>query len=86
MRVVASLRFKRTYQKLPRSLQEQVDKKLLLLEENPGHPSLRVKKIAGASDIWEASITMKYRITFQISEGVIILRVIGEHDKALRNP
>jgi len=86
MKVVASLRFKKTYQKLPISVQEQVDKKLLLLEENPGHPSLRVKKIVGAPDIWEASITMKYRITFQISEGVIILRVIGEHDKALRNP
>jgi mRNA interferase RelE/StbE len=86
MKVVASERFKKTYQKLPKPLQEQVDKKLLLLEENPGHPSLRVKKIAGTSDIREASVTMKYRITLQISEGVIILRVIGEHDKALRNP
>lgn len=80
------MRFKKTYQKLPKSLQEQVDKELLLLEQNLAHPSLRVKKIAGAPDICETSITMKYRITFQISEGVIILRVIGEHDKALRNP
>jgi mRNA interferase RelE/StbE len=86
MKILASLRFKKTYQKLPKTLQDQVDKKLLLLEENPRHPSLRIKKIVGTPDIWEASITMKYRITFQISKGVIILRVIGEHDKALRNP
>ena len=80
------MRFKKAYQKLPEQLQEQVDRKLLLLEENPRHPSLRIKKIAETPDIWEASITMKYRITFQISEGVIILRVIGEHEKTLRNP
>jgi len=86
MKVLASLRFKKAYQKLPEQLQEQVDRKLLLLEENPRHPSLRIKKIAGTPDIWEASLAMKYRITFQISEGVIILRVIGEHEKALRNP
>ena len=80
------MRFKKAYQKLPEQLQEQIDRKLLLLEENPRHPSLRIKKIAGTPDIWEASLTMKYRITFQISEGVIILRVIGEHEKTLRNP
>jgi hypothetical protein len=62
------------------------DRKLLLLEQNPGHPSLRIKKVAGTAGIWEASITMKYRVTFEMHRDRIVLRVIGEHDDALRRP
>lgn len=86
MRIIASLRFKKAYEKLPSQIQEQVDNKLLLLERNPQHPSLRVKKIVGTVNIWEASITMKYRITFEMSKDLIVLRVIAGHDKALKKP
>jgi mRNA interferase RelE/StbE len=86
MRVVASERFKRAYRRLPEQVRELTDRKLLLLEQNPGHPSLRVKKLAGAAGIWEASITMRYRMTFELHRGCIVLRVIAEHDEALRQP
>ena len=49
------------------------------------HPSLRVKPVRGADGIWELSVTMNYRITFEIREEWAILRRIGTHD-ILRNP
>lgn len=47
---------------------------------NPRHPSLRVKKIKGRKDIWEMSITINYRLTFEIHESSVLLRKIGTHN------
>jgi len=52
----------------------------VLCENNPRHPSLRVKKIQGAGNIWEMSVTKSYRITFQRKEEIILLRNTGTHD------
>ena len=60
--------------------------KLDLMIENPRHPSLRVKKIQGQAAIFEASITMSIRLTWQYSEDGILLRNIGEHDQTLKKP
>jgi len=78
--------FKKDYRKLPANLQRLADSKIEMLSDNPRHPSLRVKKMEGHKNIWEASVTMKYRITFEIEEDAFLLRRIGEHDKVLRNP
>ncbi|MDW7729951.1 MAG: hypothetical protein SCJ94_08080 [Bacillota bacterium] len=61
-------------------------KKLKLLIDNPRHPSLWVKKIKGQKHIFEASITMSIRITWQYYNDGILLRNLGEHDKALGKP
>jgi mRNA-degrading endonuclease YafQ of YafQ-DinJ toxin-antitoxin module len=34
----------------------------------------------GLKDIWEASMTMSYRLTFQRAGDTIILRRVGTHD------
>jgi len=52
----------------------------LRLVQNPSYPSLRVKKMQGLDDVWEASVTMSYRITFQRAGDTLILRRIGTHD------
>lgn len=84
MKFIVTRHFKRCYRKLPRDIQKQADTKVQLLIELPKqHPSLRVKRIQGTTDIWEASITMNYRLTFQISKETIILRKIGKHDEIL---
>jgi mRNA interferase RelE/StbE len=63
----------------------QLDKFLLLIESNPQHPSLRAKKIQGTDEIFEASITMGIRVTFQyIKPDTIYLRNVGEHDTTLK--
>lgn len=63
----------------------QVQKFLQLLEENPQHPSLRTKKIQGTDGIFEASINMKIRVTFEyVKPDTIYLRIVGEHDMTLK--
>ena len=58
------------------------EKKLEIFLNNIFHPSFRTKKIKGFKRkiIWEASLTMNYRFTFQIGEDdTIIFRNIGKH-------
>jgi len=71
---------------LPIEVRRALKKKLELLLENPRHPSLRTKKIQGQDSIFEASITMNIRMTWQYVEDGILLRNIGEHDYTLKNP
>ena len=86
MIVVRSPRFDRTYKKLPEEVRDQFRRKLrLLVDSRFTHPSLRVKRIQGTTDIWEASIDTDHRVTFQKIEGGILLRVIGPHE-VLDNP
>ena len=56
------------------------------MADNPRYPSLQVKKIKATKDIWEARVSLDYRMTFQIVSGYYILRNVGHHDPALKNP
>ena len=56
------------------------------LMEDIKYPALRVKKIKGTKDIWEARVDITIRMTFQIEREFIILRNIGKHDETLDNP
>jgi mRNA interferase RelE/StbE len=71
---------------MPVEARKTLKKKLDLLVDNPKHPSLRTKKIKGSEDIFEASINMDIRITWEFYEDGILLRNIGRHDKTLNNP
>ena len=84
MIVGRSEQFKRDYKKLPRDIQERVDKTLRLLVTHPRHPSLQSKKMQGTEGIWEARVTQGYRITYErVSQG-IFLRRVGTHDILFR--
>lgn len=82
MIVARSPRFDRAYKKLPDDVKEQFKNKIrLLVESNYSHPSLRIKKIQGTDSVWEASINMNHRFTFEKLENEIrLIRVIGKHD------
>lgn len=44
---------------------------------NPRHPSLRSKKIQGTDNIFEASVNMDIRITWQyISDGILLRNLL----------
>lgn len=74
-------RFTEDYENLPSELQERADKALMLFEANPKHRSLRVRKMAGYRNVWEARVTQSYRFTFSIDKkGVYILRRVGPHE------
>jgi len=86
MKILRIHAFKQDYQKLPKAVQENFEKKIRLFIADIKHPSLRVKKMKGHKNRWEASIDMFYRFTFEIHHDYYLFRRIGPHDKVLKRP
>lgn len=86
MNFIETERFKKAYKSLPNEVQSRVKNTLRMLAVNIRHPSLHVKKIQGTNGIWEARVSLDYRLTFQIVKDYFILRNVGHHDPALKNP
>ncbi len=86
MNFLETSRFRRAYKSLPDEIKKQADESLRMLASNFKHPSLRVKKIQGTKNIWEARVTLDYRMTFQMIKDYCILRNVGRHDPTLKNP
>ena len=86
MKIKYSENFKIAVQNLSPEIKKQLKKKLEIMLVNPRHPSLRSKKIKGTENIFEASINMDIRMTWEYISDGILLRNIGEHDQALKNP
>ncbi len=80
MKLIWTPLFERDFQVLPKDIRTRTEKTLSLLLENPRHPSLRAKKMQGTEDRWEASVSMSYRITYEIAGEKLILRRVGTHD------
>jgi|SRR4030042_3469094 mRNA-degrading endonuclease YafQ of YafQ-DinJ toxin-antitoxin module len=83
---VRPYRFTRQFEESLASQPDEVvglfERKLEIFLTNIFHPSFRTKKIKGLKKIiiWEASLTMDYRFTFQMGENdTIIFRNIGKH-------
>ena len=86
MRLEYTDRFQRAYNDLTDQDAERVKKALRLLAENPRHPSLRVKRMQGTDQIWEASASLSIRLTFEMHGELIVLRNVGAHDETLKRP
>ena len=87
MKFVYSDSFKKNVSGLSFEEKGILKEKLTLMFQNPRHPSLRTKKIQGHKSIFESTITMGIRITWQyMKKDVILLRKIGPHDKTLKKP
>ena len=77
-------RFARAYRRKTVDLQQAVTETIVQLKTDPSYPSLRVKKVRGVNDVWEASIDMKHRMTFEYSSDCIILRNCNGHEALAR--
>lgn len=86
MRISRTERFKKSWDKLNGEEKALARKAMVRLVTNMHYPSLRVKKIQGTRDIWEARASRSWRITFQLIADEIVLRNIGKHDETLENP
>lgn len=86
MQIYYSQHFVKKLKKLDRNSIKAFKQKMVLMAQDISHPSLRVKKIQGTEHIYEASINMGIRMTWQYYENGILLRNIGEHDKTLKQP
>jgi hypothetical protein len=56
-----------------------VDEKLRFLLHDMRHPSLRVHKLRSVEGLWEFSVTMKYRVIFEIEGEYYVLLAVGPH-------
>ena len=74
-------RFQKHYKNLTEIEKKQFKNKLAIFAENPLHPSLRVKRIHGTSDLFEFSVNMDIRVIwFYEGEKIVALVDIGHHD------
>jgi mRNA-degrading endonuclease RelE of RelBE toxin-antitoxin system len=90
MKVVFTREFQERYLALSSDAQRRVDRTIRLLASRKGgsafHPGLHARHVKGTVDIWEARVTLKYRLTFQVHQGTLYLRVVGDHDPILKKP
>lgn len=65
-------------------LRQRYFKTLLLLEENPSHPSLRLHALGGSlAGLHSVPISMRYRITLELElrDGEILLVNVRSHSE-----
>jgi len=86
VKVLLTERFEGAYVKLTAADRKLVRKALILIGGNPGHPGLRVKKMEGRKNIWEARPSRKLRMTFEIAGDAVVMRNVGDHDRVLKKP
>jgi len=73
--------FTKIVKKLSQNEQKAVARKLMLLVQNPFHPSLRTKKVQRLEDVFECSVNMDIRILWTYKDDKIILLLdVGHHD------
>jgi mRNA interferase RelE/StbE len=85
------IEFTKTFEKLYRDLHPDIKRKtqkaLRLLAEDPRSPSLRSKPIKGIPGIYEARVDQNYLLTYErLPDDVLLIRVMGPHDQALKKP
>ncbi len=86
MEILFTEQFEQAYEKLTKAEKRSVRKALTLLGDNPKHPSLRIKKMEGGKNIWEARPSKRLRMIFEMIGETIFMRNVGEHDKVLKRP
>lgn len=86
MKVARTARFKKAWERLAKGEKALARKAIGNLVGDIRYPALRVKKIKGTENIWEARVSYSLRMTFQIEGNAIILRNIGRHNKTLERP
>ncbi len=86
MRIEYTERFQRAYRRLQGDDVRLVEKALRQLAADPRYPGLRVKKMQGRQDVWEARASESLRLTFEMRGDALLLRNVGAHDDTLSNP
>lgn len=77
--VESTPKFDLAYRKLPREIQDRIEKTIDQLRNDPHHPSLRTHRRRG-EDRWQARVTRSYRVYFEMEGDVIRLLHITAHE------
>ncbi len=73
--------FRKAYKKLPRNIQDLVDRKDAIFRKDPFYPSLETHKLHGQlAGLWAFSITRQYRVLFDFLKEGAIFYDVGTHE------
>ncbi len=79
-------RFEKQYAKKDTDGQDDIERTLALLEQDPKYPGLHAHRVRGTKNVWECYIDDSRRITFQYGRNRIILRNCCNHNITDRSP
>jgi plasmid maintenance system killer protein len=72
--------FWRAYQALDSRTREAARRAYRLFQDDPGHPSLRFKKLGGYEHVWSVRINEQYRAVGERHGDTVIWVWIGSHN------
>jgi plasmid maintenance system killer protein len=81
MKSQATVKFWKLYARLPGQLQQRARQAYQLWRANPGHPSLRFKRVDDEEPIYSARINEDYRVLGLLEGDTVIWFWIGNHDE-----
>jgi hypothetical protein len=84
--IIISPKFKKVLRKKSSQMQAAILRTIARLELDVTHPGLRVHKMSGVGDVWEAYVDASNRVTFHWEGGAIVLRMNCNHDMLYKNP
>ena len=75
-------RFKKSYKRLSEQTKAAVESAVAaLLSDSELPPGRRLEKVQSSKDVWAIRVSKGIRLTFEVADGVCILRNVGDHDK-----
>ncbi len=80
MRSLVRPSFWAAYSRLSESTKRDARKAYARFEQDPAHPALRFKKLAGYADVWSVRISAQYRAVGQRRGDEIVWVWIGSHN------
>lgn len=78
MKIVYAPKFLRSFDKLPKDIQDLFRIKENIFRGNPFDPKLRTHKLRGKNE-WSFLVTYKIRVIFVFNKDVYVLINIGDH-------
>lgn len=73
--------FRQFFAQLPNEIQQRARQAYRLFQENPGHPSLRFRKLQATDSSYSVRINAQYRAVGRMNDGVITWTWIGPHSE-----
>lgn len=72
--------FRKSYRKLPKRIQNAVDRKDVLFRKDPHYPSLRTHGLHGPlKGLWSFYVTKNYRVLFEFVDDGAVFYDVGTH-------
>lgn len=79
MKSRTTTQFRKAFARLPKQVQDLIREAYRQFRQDPGHPSLRFKRVHPELPIYSARISKNYRAVGQLDQDTIIWFWVGSH-------